>query len=369
MPEPSALGPTRRRLFSGLNASVVPVWAAMMLLPRSRLTRRLVRRAVPVHAGLSVAYTGLLGSGMVRNRAALDFRDPDVLRQQTRAGRRLPGRLVALPDLRPARRAVDLAGRARPRPDRAVGPAADLRGRPARARRLPRAAAARMTMSLHLVEHRVRDLPAVWRTRRRAVAEIERTPGVARAHLGMDVALTARTGGTPRARRTALLVAWQDRASRDAHLSGGAWPAPYVDGARESWTLALDAARVVRGDWHGWRPATEGGARLTADEPVVSLTLARAPLRTVPAFFRGNREVCRALDDNEAESLPAGLRRRLAGLRDDHAVALPGGDGAVRLPRPGARAGAPPVRGGGGPAGPLLRALPAGRVVRHLARR
>lgn len=164
-----------------------------------------------------------------------------------------------------------------------------------------------MTMSLHLVEHRVRDLPAVWRTRRRVVAEIERTPGVVRAHLGMDVALTARTGGTPRVRRTTLLVAWQDRASRDARLAGGAWPAPYVDGARESWALALDAARVVRGDWHGWRPATEGGARLSAEEPVVSLTLARAPLRTVPAFFRGNREVCRALDDNDAERFRLGF--------------------------------------------------------------
>lgn len=86
MPEPTDLGRTRRRLFSGLNASVVPVWAAMILVPRSRLTRRLVRRAVPLHAGLSVAYTGLLGSGIVRNRAPLDFRDPDVLRRQLGQG-------------------------------------------------------------------------------------------------------------------------------------------------------------------------------------------------------------------------------------------------------------------------------------------
>lgn len=163
-----------------------------------------------------------------------------------------------------------------------------------------------MTLSLHLVEHRVRELPAFWRHRPRLVAEIERTAGVAHARLGTDVALTARTGGRPRLRRTALLVAWHDRAARDTCLGEG-WPAPYVDGARESWSLALDAATVVRGAWRGWQPDTTGVERLRAEEPVVAVTYAAAPLRSVPAFFRGNREVCRALDTNDAETFRLGF--------------------------------------------------------------
>lgn len=163
-----------------------------------------------------------------------------------------------------------------------------------------------MSLSLHLVEHRVRDLPALWRRRARLVAAIERTPGVVHAHLGADIALTARTGGRPRARRTALLVAWHDRAARDAHL-GAHWPAPYVAGARESWSLALDAATVVRGAWRGWEPDTTGVERLRPEEPVVVVTYAAAPARGVPAFFRGNREVCRALDAEDAETFRLGF--------------------------------------------------------------
>lgn len=163
-----------------------------------------------------------------------------------------------------------------------------------------------MSLSLHLVEHRLRDLPALWRHRARLVAAIERTPGVAHAHLGADIALTARTGGRPRVRRTALLVAWHDRTARDAHL-GAHWPAPYAAGAQESWTLALDAAIVVRGAWRGWRPDTTGVARLRPEEPVVVVTYAAAPARGVPAFFRGNREVCRALDAEDPETFRLGF--------------------------------------------------------------
>ncbi|GAB10045.1 hypothetical protein GOARA_050_01080 [Gordonia araii NBRC 100433] len=76
------LGPTRGRVFAAMNASTAPIWLAMILAPRSRLTRLLVRRSVPLHAGFSVAYTGLLGAGMVRSRTRPDFRDPDVLRSQ-----------------------------------------------------------------------------------------------------------------------------------------------------------------------------------------------------------------------------------------------------------------------------------------------
>lgn len=163
-----------------------------------------------------------------------------------------------------------------------------------------------MSLSLHLVEHPVRDLPRLWRHRDRLVADIERTPGVVHARLGPDIALTARTGGRPRVRRTALLVAWHDRAARDTALAAGGWPA-YDDGARESWSLALDAATVVRGQWRGWQPGTDGVARLRPEEPVVALTYAAAPLHVLPAFFRGNRQVCRALDAHPAETFRVGF--------------------------------------------------------------
>ena len=86
VPTPASMGAPRRRLFAGMNAAVGPVWLAMIVAPRSRVTRSLVRRAVPLHAGFSVAYTGLLGAGIVRRREILDFNDPDRLRHQLTDG-------------------------------------------------------------------------------------------------------------------------------------------------------------------------------------------------------------------------------------------------------------------------------------------
>lgn len=82
LPAPTPFGTARRRLFSGMNAAVIPLWMTMILMPRSRVTRTLVRRAVPVHAGMSVCYAALLASGAVRSRALLDVRDPEHLRRQ-----------------------------------------------------------------------------------------------------------------------------------------------------------------------------------------------------------------------------------------------------------------------------------------------
>lgn len=80
------LGTTRRRAFAGMNATVVPLWLAMILAPRSRITKAMVRRAIPVHAAFSVGYAGLLGSGIVRRRALPDFGDPELLRHQLGEG-------------------------------------------------------------------------------------------------------------------------------------------------------------------------------------------------------------------------------------------------------------------------------------------
>ncbi|WGX94179.1 ABA4-like family protein [Nocardioides sp. L-11A] len=83
---PTPLDSARRGAYGAMNAGVVPLWLAMIVLPRSRLTRTLVRRAVPLHAGLSLGYAGLLGRSMVRNRQLPDFGDPDALRRQLTDG-------------------------------------------------------------------------------------------------------------------------------------------------------------------------------------------------------------------------------------------------------------------------------------------
>ena len=48
--------------FRIVSASTVPVWAAMILFPNSRLTERLVRLATPLYAALGVAYVGFLAA-------------------------------------------------------------------------------------------------------------------------------------------------------------------------------------------------------------------------------------------------------------------------------------------------------------------
>lgn len=164
-----------------------------------------------------------------------------------------------------------------------------------------------MTMSLHLVEHRVRDLPRLWRRRDRLVADIERAPGVAVARLAPDIALQAATGGAPRLRRTILLVGWRDRAARDASLTDEQWAASYTSGATESWSLALDTVRVVRGDWHGWRPDADGVARPVDDEPIAAITYGVVRPASLAAFFQGNRQVCRGLDHDPAQVFRTGF--------------------------------------------------------------
>ncbi|MFN8038230.1 MAG: ABA4-like family protein [Acidimicrobiales bacterium] len=64
-----------------LNATTAPVWLAMILAPRSRLTAQVVRLATPLFAGLGVAYTALLAAGVARGGERLDFSDPDSVRR------------------------------------------------------------------------------------------------------------------------------------------------------------------------------------------------------------------------------------------------------------------------------------------------
>jgi len=73
--------PGERRAFQVLSASTAPVWLAMILFPRSRVTAWLVRLATPMYAALGVAYTALLGTAVLTGDGDPPrFDDPDSLR-------------------------------------------------------------------------------------------------------------------------------------------------------------------------------------------------------------------------------------------------------------------------------------------------
>ena len=75
------MGPRRRLAYRIINGSSAPVWLAMIIAPRARVTRWLVARAPWLHIGLGVAYDGLLSAGMFAERRPLDVTDPDALRR------------------------------------------------------------------------------------------------------------------------------------------------------------------------------------------------------------------------------------------------------------------------------------------------
>jgi hypothetical protein len=73
--------PGQRRAFQVLSSTTAPVWLAMILFPRARLTATLVRLATPMYAALGVAYTGLLATAALRGDGSTPrFDDPDSLR-------------------------------------------------------------------------------------------------------------------------------------------------------------------------------------------------------------------------------------------------------------------------------------------------
>ena len=73
--------PLQRRAYAVINNSTAPVWLAMILAPRSRVTRWLVGRSGLLFLGLGAAYDALLASGSARRGRLIDFRDPDAVRE------------------------------------------------------------------------------------------------------------------------------------------------------------------------------------------------------------------------------------------------------------------------------------------------
>ena len=80
MVDSAPLSPERRKAYTLINGSSAPIWLAMILAPRSRLTRWLVRSATPLFVGLGVTYDALLASGLARSGKIIDFTDPDAVR-------------------------------------------------------------------------------------------------------------------------------------------------------------------------------------------------------------------------------------------------------------------------------------------------
>lgn len=80
MADPTPLSRGRRQAYLLINGSSAPVWLAMILAPRSRLTRWLVDRVTLLFVGLGVTYDALLLSGVARSGKLIDFNDPDAVR-------------------------------------------------------------------------------------------------------------------------------------------------------------------------------------------------------------------------------------------------------------------------------------------------
>jgi hypothetical protein len=75
------LSPSRKRAYALINGSSAPIWLAMIIAPRARVTRGLVRAATPLMVGLGMAYDALLVSGLVEKGEVIDFSDPEAVRE------------------------------------------------------------------------------------------------------------------------------------------------------------------------------------------------------------------------------------------------------------------------------------------------
>ena len=67
--------------FRAINLVVMPVWAAMILAPRSRLTARIVRWSDGLLAGLAAAYAVQLAAVVATSGERPDFNDVAKLRE------------------------------------------------------------------------------------------------------------------------------------------------------------------------------------------------------------------------------------------------------------------------------------------------
>lgn len=75
------MSPGRKQAYAIINTSSAPVWLAMIIAPRSRVTAWLVKRSTLLFLGLGAAYDVLLVSGMAQQGKPIDFRNPEAVRR------------------------------------------------------------------------------------------------------------------------------------------------------------------------------------------------------------------------------------------------------------------------------------------------
>ena len=81
MADLTPMPPSRRTAYTVLNSSSAPFWLAMIIAPRSRLTKRLMQAAPPLQVALGAAYDAFLASGVAESGRMIDFSDPDAVRR------------------------------------------------------------------------------------------------------------------------------------------------------------------------------------------------------------------------------------------------------------------------------------------------
>ncbi len=73
--------PDRHKAYTVINSSSAPLWLAMIIAPRSRLTARLMQAANPLLLALGATYDAFLASGVVQSGKMIDFSDPEAVRK------------------------------------------------------------------------------------------------------------------------------------------------------------------------------------------------------------------------------------------------------------------------------------------------
>jgi hypothetical protein len=164
-----------------------------------------------------------------------------------------------------------------------------------------------MAASLHLARYSPRRAGRMLRAMSSHRDALEATPGLSAAALCLTARMDRHTGGMPTPTRFGLLCGWGSREARDEFLDDGRGLVPFLGGATESWSVSLDAVRIVQGEWRGWSPSTDGVPRLAPDEPLAVITYGRVRPRYMATFMWNNRKVVRELDSNPGHLMRIGL--------------------------------------------------------------
>jgi hypothetical protein len=164
-----------------------------------------------------------------------------------------------------------------------------------------------MAASLHLASFSFRETGRMLRAMGRHRERLETTPGIAASRLFFTARFDSLTGGTPTPTTWGLLCGWSAPEARGEFLEEPGRLAPFARGAREVWSVSLNTARVVQGEWRGWQPSSAGIKPLAKDEPVAVITYGRVRPRYLPAFHWENRKAVREMNASHGNVMGIGL--------------------------------------------------------------